>query len=252
MKRLSIGILALLIGIVLAACGSNKSTLVEIQFGTDATNSPFESIDMTSKELSGFDIELMNAIAAREGFKVNFSNVGFIPLMRGVAQCQYDGGISAIAIIDQFKQQVSFSDPYLTFGQVVVVKKGNLTINGHDQLSGMAVGTQRGTASVIEVQKIPGIHLTAYDSFDLAFQDLVNGLIDAVVAGSPRAQSYVNIKPNNLKIVGSEFASESYGIAICNQRADLLKKINEGLKAVNADGTLARLTEKWIKNPLTN
>jgi len=91
-KCFSIGIITLLIGILLAACGSD-STLVEIQIGTDATFSPFETIDMTSKELSGFDIELMKAIAAREGFKVNFSNVGYIPLMRGIAQCQYDGGI---------------------------------------------------------------------------------------------------------------------------------------------------------------
>jgi len=250
-KCFSIGIITLLIGILLAACGSD-STLVEIQIGTDATFSPFETIDMTSKELSGFDIELMKAIAAREGFKVNFSNVGYIPLMRGIAQCQYDGGISAIAIIDQLKQQVSFSDPYLTFGQVVVVKKGNLTITGRDQFPHMAVGSQRGSASALEIQKIPGVHLMIYDSFNLAFQDLVNGYIDAVVAGSPRAQSYANIKSNNLKIVGGEFASESYGIAICNQRADLVKKINEGLKAVKADGTLDRLTDKWLKNPVIN
>ena len=249
MKCFSIGIITLLIGILLAAGGSD-STLVEIQIGTDATFSPFETIDMTSKELSGFDIELMKAIAAREGFKVNFSNVVYIPLMRGIAQCQYDGGISAIAIIDQLKQQVSFSDPYLTFGQVVVVKKGNLTITGRDQLPDMAVGSQRGSASALEIQKIPGVHLMIYDSFNLAFQDLVNGYIDAVVAGSPRAQSYANIKSNNLKIVGGEFASESYGIAICNQRADLVKKINEGLKAIKADGTLDRLTDKWLKNPV--
>jgi ABC-type amino acid transport substrate-binding protein len=246
-KRFSIGIMALLmIGFPLVACGG-ESTLAEIQFGTDATFLPFETIDMTSKEYSGFDIELMRSIAGKAGLKVNFSNVGFFTLIKSIGACQYDGGISAIAIQDQLKQLVNFSDPYLTVGQVVVVKKGNLIITGRDQLQGMAVGSQRGSASILEIQKIPGTKLVVYDSFDLAFQDLVVGNIDAVIAGSPRAQSYVSIKANNLKIAGTPFASESYAIAVCNKNAALLKQINTSLAALKADGTLDRLAQKWLK-----
>ena len=245
MNRFSVGVIALwLAGIFLAACVS-QGNLAEFQIATDATFTSFETVDMTTGQFSGFDIDLMRAIASRAGFQVKFSNVAFITLIKSVASCQFDGGIAAIGITSPLQQQVHFSDPYLTVGQVVVVKKGNLTINGRDQLPGMAVGTQRGSASALAIQNIPGIRLAPYDSFEQAFQDLADGNIDAVVAGAPRAQSFVNIKANNLKIVGGEFADESYGIAICNQNGELLKKINAGLKAVKDDGTLNNLLQKW-------
>ncbi len=63
------------------------------------------------------------------------------------------------------------------------------------------------------------------------------------------ALTYVDVKPNDLKIAGDEFGTENLGIAICNQRADLLKKINDGLAAVKADGTLSELQKKWLKSP---
>jgi len=70
-----------------------------------------------------------------------------------------------------------------------------------------------------------------------------------VVADKLLALSYVTVKPNNLKVAGDEFAAEQYGIAICNQRTDLLKKINDGLANVKADGTLGKLQRKWLDSP---
>ncbi len=75
---------------------------------------------------------------------------------------------------------------------------------------------------------------------------MISGSIDAIIADKPRALSYMRIKPNNLKTVGDEFGTVQYGIAVCKDRAELLQQINSGLKAIAADGTLDRITQKWI------
>lgn len=275
MKRLSIVVTVLIVaGLLLAGCGSpatptptvapqpantavaapistvapppTQPALLKIRIGTDATFPPFELVDETTKELTGFDVDLMKAVAAKAGLEVEFTNVGFDPLLAGIAQCQYDGGIAAITITDERKQQMSFSDPYFDAGQVVIVKQNNTDIQGKANLSGKTVGSQIGTTGAIEVGKIEGAKLKTYDSFDLAFQDLINGQIDAVIADNPLALGYVGKNAAKLKIVGEMFTSESYGIAVCNKKADLVQKLNQGIAAVKADGTLDKLIQKWI------
>jgi polar amino acid transport system substrate-binding protein len=232
--------------------GSTEATFqpTKICIGMDATYPPFEMLDTNKRELVGFDVDLMKAIAAKAGLEVEFINIGFNQLLSGIAQCQYDGGISAIAITDELKQKMIFSNPYFTNGQVVVVKTGNVTVTGRDTLAGMTVGTQKGSISASEIEKIPGAQMKTYATFDLAFQDLIQGLIDAVITDKSLALSYVGIKANNLKVVGDEFAAESYGIAICRENPELVKKINDGLAVIEADGTLDSLTKKWLESPV--
>lgn len=255
-----------LIAMVLAACAGGSPTVsapatggpansgstdasTKLLVGTDATFPPFESLDVPRRKIVGFDVDLMNAIAAKAGLQIEIVGTRYGELIAGIAQCQYAAGISAIPITDDLKGQMLFSDSYFTNGQVVVVKKGNLTISGRDTLAGMKVGAWKNTTSELEVGQIPGAQLETYPSAEFAFRDLAEGLIDAVVADKLLALSYVGVKPNNLKIVGDEFTADSYGIAICNQRSDLLKKINAGLAAVKADGTLSKIQKKWLNSP---
>jgi len=260
-KRVSVVLVILVwIGVILAACGEKATSTnglsnpdaalspAKIRVGVEGILPPFEAINTTTKELTGFDIELMKAIATRAGLNIQFVNVGKNQLLTGVLNCQYDAGISAISMTDELRQQLEFSDPYLTIAQALVVQKGNITITGPDQLPGMTIGAQRGSSGASEVQNIPGTQLAIYPSFDLAFQELISGNIDAVLAGKPRATSYASVPSNKLKIVGGEFGNETYGIAVCKENPALLTKINEGLAAVKADGTLDKLTRKWLAN----
>jgi polar amino acid transport system substrate-binding protein len=108
------------------------------------------------------------------------------------------------------------------------------------------VGAQIGTTGSFEIEKIGGATLKTYDDIGLAYQDLINGQIDAVVADNPLALGYVGENPDKLKAVGEVFTDENYGIAVCKTKTDLLEKINEGLKAVKAEGLIEQLVEKWL------
>src|SRR4030065_1614006 len=171
-------------------------------------------------------IDLMKAIAEKGGVEVEFINVSWDPLLAGMAQCQYDASIAAMTITDDRKQSFNFSEPYFAAGQVVTVRLDNTDITGKDTLSGKTVGAQIGTTGAIETEKIAGATLKTYDDIGLAFQDLMNGQIDAVVADNPLALGYVGENEDKLKTAGNIFTEENYGIAICKSKADLVIKIN--------------------------
>lgn len=224
-----------------AAGGGTK-----IRVATDASWPPFEMVNESTKQIEGFDVDLMNAIAANAGLQVEFVNVAFDPLLAGMAQCQYDASISAMTITDERKQSMAFSDPYFEAGQIITVQANNTDITGKDSLTGKTLGAQIGTTGAIEAGKIPGATAKTYDDIGLAFQDLINGQVDAVIADTPLALGYVGKNPTKIKTVGEPFTDENYGIAVCKNKPELVAKINEGLAKAKADGVIDQLTKKWI------
>jgi polar amino acid transport system substrate-binding protein len=232
-----------MLSLVLSGCSASKT---KVRVATDATFPPFEMVDEKTKELTGFDVELMKAVAAKSNIEIEFVNIGFDPMLAGLSQCQYDAAIAAITITDERKNQMGFSDPYLNAGQIITVAKTNTTIKSKDDLVGKKVAAQLGTTGAIEAQKIKDVQLKTYDSYDLAFLDLQNGQIDAVIADYPTALGFVGKNSEKLMVTGQVFTDESYGIAVCKTKTDLLKQINAGLAAVKNDGTIKNLEQKWL------
>lgn len=217
-----------------------------ISIATDATFPPFEMVDETTKELIGFDIELMEAVATQAGIQYEFINLPFDPMLAGLSECQYDMAIAAITITDERKAQFLFSDPYIDAGQIITVKADNTDITGKEDLNGKIIGAQLGTTGEIEAQAIEGVEYKPYDTYDLAFLDLINGQIDAVIADYPTALGFIEKNPAKLMTVGEVFTNEFYGIAVCKDRQDLLDKINPALKAVIDSGFVAELAAKYL------
>jgi polar amino acid transport system substrate-binding protein len=243
MKKVLLIVLGLvLVGAGLASCGG--ATTTKVQVATDATWPPFEYVDDATHQIVGFDIDLMNAIAEKENLDIEFVNVAWDPLLAGMAQGTYDAAISSITITEDRKKDMLFSDPYYAAGQIVVVQKSNTTIQNKDDLTGK-VGAQLGTTGAMEVEKIATAQLKTYDEIGLAFQDLMNGQIEAVVCDNPVAMQYVVTNPDKLKIVGSVFTNEFYGIAVAKGKTELLEKINAGIKKVLDEGIIQTLEEKW-------
>jgi len=248
---------AIVIASFLAGCSSPTAPkaltgpALKVMIGTAASYPPFESVDVNSKQMVGFDLDLMKAIAAAANLDVQFTNTGYEQVLTAVGECQgMDAAISAIPVSADLKQKMSFSTPYYAFGQVVVVQKGNININGKDSLSGKNVGVQKNSTAAAEAGKISGIHIQPYDVYTIAIGDLINGNVDAVITDKITAMSYVIQPTNNLKIAGNEFASENYAIAVCSKNAPLLARINDGLAAVKATGDLDKLIKKWLAMPM--
>ncbi len=237
--------------LILTSCSSSStptptSTATKIVVATDATWPPFESVNEQTKEIEGMDIDIFKAIAENQNLDVEFKNVAWDPLLAGMAQGMYDAAISSITITEDRQKDMLFSDPYFEAGQIVVVQVNNNTITGKDNLAG-SVAVQLGTTGDIEVQKIAAATSKPYDDIGLAFQDLMNGQVDAVVCDNPVAMQYVGKNPDKLKIVGAVFTSEYYGIAVAKGKEDLLNKINAGLAAIKSEGVIDQAAATWLK-----
>jgi len=172
MKRSTIILLVsvLLLGLFMAAC---KPKATGIVVATDATFPPFENMDETTKQPVGFDIDLMNAIAAKNGWTITWVNTPFDSVLTGVASCQYDLAIAAISITEDRKANMDFSNPYYNSGQIIVAQADNTTIKSLNDLVGLRVAAQAGTTGEGEAQKISNVVYKAFPSYALAFQDLM-------------------------------------------------------------------------------
>jgi polar amino acid transport system substrate-binding protein len=232
----------IVVSLMLPACGSADKVYT---VAMDATWPPFEFTD-ESGNIIGFDVDMINAIAEEEGIQIEIVNVAWDPLLAGMATCQYDIAASAMTITPERAQSFNFTDPYFAAGQLVAVAIDNTDINGKDDLGGKTIGVQLGTTGDIEAQAIAGATVKSYDQVSLAFLDLMNGQVDAVIADNTLVYEYVNQNPDDLKFVGEVFTAEMFGIAVCKDETDLLATLNHGLASIKAKGVLDELTTTWF------
>lgn len=240
-----------LLATALSACAPAAATapsaLIKVRVATDATYPPFESVNDKTKELEGYDIDLIKAVAAKAGFDLELININFDALLAGMGTCQYDLAISATTITEDRKKVMLFSDPYQNAGQIVAVQKTNTTVNSKDDLKGKKIGVQISTTGAIEAAKITGATVKTYDTVDLAFQDLANGQIDATIVDYPTSTIYVLKMSDKIKNIGQPFTDESYGIVACKTKTDLIAKVNTALAALKSEGFLTKLEDKYVK-----
>jgi len=218
---------------------------LKITVATDATWPPMEFVDEATKEIVGFDIDLMKAIAQEAGFEIEFVNVPWDALLAGMAASQYDTSISSMTITEERKKQWDFSEPYFSAGQLIAVRIDDERIKGPADLAGKVAGAQLGTTGAMEVEKIAGATLKNYDEISQPFLDLINGQIDAVVADNPLVLDYVAKYAGKIKAVGEPFTTEFYGIAVKKNAPEILDAVNKGLKAVKDKGIFAQIEAKW-------
>ena len=248
MKRKMFLLLSVLVAIslLLSACSAGSGAKAKVRVATEAAYPPFETVDEQTKNLVGFDIDLMNAIAKNQGFEVEYKNTPFDSVLAGIGTCQFDAAISAITITEERGKTMSFSNPYVNAGQIVTVAIDNTDIKSSTDLKGKKIAVQLGTTGEMEAKKFEGATVKPYDTADLAFQELMNGQVDAVVVDAPTTTVYTDRNKDKIKTVGEPFTDEKYGIAVCKKNTDLLNKINAGLAAVEKDGTIRQLQEKWL------
>jgi polar amino acid transport system substrate-binding protein len=233
--------------VMIAGCakkGANK-----IVIASDCTWPPMEYVD-DSKQIVGLDIDLIKAIAKAEGFEVEILNTAWDGIFAGLSGGKYDAVISSVTITEERAKEMDFSDPYLSAGQILVVRKETTGVSTLADFKGKSAGAQIGTTGAIAIDKVAGVKKKTYDEIGLAFEDLVNKRIDAIVCDKPTAVQFAlqNAKyKSKLEIVGKPFTDESYGIAIKKGNADVMAKINAGLKKVKDSGELQKIEDKWLQ-----
>jgi polar amino acid transport system substrate-binding protein len=224
----------------------------EYVVGTDAAYAPFESQN-EKKEIVGFSVDLLNAVADKGGFKVKYVNTPWEGIFKTLDQGDRDLLISSITITDERKQSMDFSTPYFDAYQLIAVKADS-KIAKFDDLKKQKVGVQNGTTGDEAVTKLQGKtspNVKRFESTPLALKELEAGGVNAVVADNGVVVNYVANNPGaKFKTVSDKaFPPEQYGIAVKKGNAELLEKINKGLAAIKADGTYDKIYSQHFGAP---
>lgn len=249
-------IIALIIGItcisMFAGCGQESKTTYEkimdkkeMTFAMTGAYPPFNFIDENG-ELAGFDIDIANALAEKMGVKAKPITTAWDGIIGGLTGNRFDTIIGSMAITEERLKKVDFSDPYYYDGAQFFAKSGS-GLKSIEDLKDGKVGVVTGTTfhdALKEMNNIKEIlqFESDVDNFKSVEQGRIDGLVTGKFVGLQAPEKYgVAIEP-----VGSLLYSESIGIAIRKEDAELLEEINKALKEIQEDGTYEAISNKWF------
>lgn len=214
--------------------------------GTDPTFPPFEFRDNATSKISGFDVDLIEAIGREAGHPIELVALPFDGIIPALQARSIDAAISAITITAERARAIAFSRPYFEAGLAIVVRDKGPQPSTLEQLQGRRIAVQIGTTGAIAASKVQGARVSSFDSTPLALQELANGNADAVVNDVP-ATLYAMQKAHlsGLRIAGEHLSTEYYGIALPSDSA-IGSQINSALGKLLADGRYAQIHRKWL------
>ncbi len=253
-RKILLGVLVFTViaGFIFSGSAQKEETgeIPTIVIATDATWPPMEYVDESSKEIVGFDVDLMKEIANAGNFNAEFKNTAWEGIFAGLAADKYDAVMSSVTITDERKESMDFSKPYINAGQILVVPQATKGVSTLEDMKGKIVAAQIGTTGSFEIEKVEGVKMKTYDEIGLAFEDLINGRIHGVVADTPVAADFALQNEDyreKLKIVGEPFTEEYYGIAVRKGNTEVLDLINKGLDGVLGTSTYENIEKKWLR-----
>ena len=235
-------------GMLLAGCGGEKKadTAKLLRVGTEPAFAPFEFPKENSKELTGFDIELVQAVGKQMGYKVEVSGMGFDALIPALNAQNIDVAIAGMTITDERKKAVDFSDPYYTSGLVIMVKKDNDAVKNIADLKGKRIAAQIGTTGEMKSRTVEGATVTTFNTQDEAALELKNGGVDAVIGDAPVVEYYLAKGGSQFaKVVGEKMEAEQYGMAV-KKGSKLAGEINKAMAELKKNGEFDKLNAKWF------
>ena len=231
------------------AASADATALTTVNAGklTMSTNAAFPPYEMTTDtgDFEGIDIEVAGAIAEKLGLELQVDDMDFDAALLAAQNGKSDMVMAGVTVTDERLKVMDFSDTYAEGIQSIIVPEDS-DIATADDLSGKAIGTQRGTTGYIYCTDDFGEeNVIAYDDGLTAVQALNNGQVDAVVIDNAPAQEFVAANPG-LKILDTAYAQEDYAIGVAKGNTQLLDAINGALEELQADGTLQAIVDKYI------
>jgi polar amino acid transport system substrate-binding protein len=225
--------------------------------GSDTTYPPQEFVDPTSGQATGFDIDLITAMAQSMGLKANIVKANFNTIVDDLVAKRYDVVISAQTINDERKKKVDFV-PYFSAGESLLVAQGNpMNLKTVSDLCGLAVGVQDGTVELDDLNTASkactaagkqAIKLTILKDQTDVIQLLVNKRVVATYQDSPVTDYYIKLNPGQFETGGSVVNAAAEGISVRKGDTSMFNAIQAAFQRVRSNGTYDSLFTKWQLN----
>ena len=248
MKKLfAVMLAAFLVVMLFASCAQKEMVVVGYTI-----YEPMNYEDESGK-LVGFDTELAEAVFEKLGYTVSFKRIDwnnkYMELNGGTVDCLWNGFTANTADDDGVarSEKVDFSYNYMLNKQVVVTtEEFAATVTGMDSFAGKVGSAEKGSAGYTYLDNLTGcIKKDAVSQLE-ALQELALGTVDFVVLDEQLAKAYVGKGDYTGLAVADAVSSDAEYYAIGFRKgSDLTAKVNGALEELVADGTIAKLAEKY-------
>lgn len=270
MKKLSAIALALVMGFstLLGGCSSSDSSSSsnddslqyvvdkgELIVGLDDSFPPMGYRDKDNK-IVGFDVDLAKETCKRMGIKAKFQPVSWESKEQELSSKNIDCIWNGFGITPEREKVLTFTEPYMSNPQIFVVLADS-GIKTEADLKGKVVAAQSGSTAYATIDKDTNLK----DSFKefIGVEDNVKALMDLEVGGSDAvamdtvvARYYMTKDPGKYSIIeDTTILDEEMGVGFRKGDNALCKKVEDTLKEMKKDGTLAKISKEWFGEDLT-
>ncbi|MEU7766658.1 glutamate ABC transporter substrate-binding protein [Nocardia sp. NPDC049190] len=258
-RILRLGIGAIAVTLVATACGGGSDAATandHARAGKLTIGIKFDQPGLGFREkdgsFHGYDVEIAKYVAGKLGVQpgdITFKETPSAQRESMIMNGDVDFIVATYSITDARKEKVDFAGPYFVAGQGLLVKKENTDITRVESLTGnKKLCSVRGSTPAQNVKDhyAKDVQLVELDTYSQCIESLRSGSVDAVTTDDIILAGYAGQAPGELKLIGSTFTTEKYGIGLKKGDQKTRAKINDAIEDMFADGSWQKAFEDTI------
>ncbi|WP_043530226.1 amino acid ABC transporter substrate-binding protein [Litchfieldella xinjiangensis] len=240
------------LALALAGLGTAQAQETPLRVGMSGGYFPFTFVKQD--ELQGFEVDVMEAVGKTLDIEVTFVTANFSGLFGMLGSGRIDTIANQITITEARQQQYAFTEPYVYDGAQVVVRQGNESIEGVEDLRGKSVAVNLGSNYEQLLRELPyadEIDIRTYESN--IEQDTALGRVDAFVMDRVSASQVIQETPLPLALAGQPFSEIRNALPFrdTEEGRELRDRVDNALETLREDGTLTSISERWFGTDIT-
>ncbi|SMQ71946.1 amino acid ABC transporter substrate-binding protein [Agreia sp. VKM Ac-1783] len=219
--------------------------------GTEGTYRPFSYHEGGTGDITGYDVEIITAVADKLGVKAKFEETQWDAIFAGLEAGRFDVIANQVSINDERAAKYDFSEPYTVSPGVIVVKNDNSDITSFADLAGKTTA-QSLTSNWYELAQKNGANVEAVEGWAQAVALLEQGRVDATVNDNLTFLDYQKQKGDTgLKIAAETDDPSLNAFVFAKGNTELQQAVDKALDDLRADGTLAKISDKYFGSDVT-
>ena len=222
-----------------------------LRIAVEGTYPPFNFRDEQGK-LTGFDVEIAEAIAAKLGVKPEFTTTEWSGILAGLQAGKYDVIVNQVAATDKRRETFDFSDPYVVSSPQLIVRANEMRkLATPADLKGKTIGVGQGSNYADQARGFEGAEVKVYPGAPEYLQDLATGRIDVALNDSlliPYLQQKTRLPIKAGAPIGKV---ESNAIPFRKGNPKFKAAIDKALADLKADGSFVKISSKWFKRDVS-
>ena len=260
-RTLSIAVVATA-AIILSGCSAGTTTsasttaatgaLAKVQkagvltIATEGTYRPFSYHDGGSGKLIGYDVEVAEAVAKQLGVKAKFEETQWDAIFAGLEAHRFDVIANQVSITPEREAKYEFSKPYTVSTGVVIDKSSDNKIHSFADLKGVTVA-QSLTSSFYTLAQQNGADIQAVAGWAEAVANVRNGRVEATINDKLTWLDYKKQgQADGLKVAAESPDTSKSAFAFAKGSGTLVKAVDKALDTLRANGTLAKISDKYF------